>query len=87
MSFVEVIVTSATTVSIIMLDNSFSLKRDHECEILLCRILFPFRNRNTAWKVSKYEVFSGPYFPKFRLDARKYRLEKTLYLDTFHAVK
>ena len=42
---------------------------------------------NTAWKVSKYEVFSGPYFPVFGLDTGKYGLEKTLYLDTFHAVK
>ena len=31
----------------------------------------------TAWKVSKYEVFSGP-------NAGKYGPEKTLYLDTFH---
>ena len=33
----------------------------------------------TAWKVSKYGVFSGPYFPVFGP-------EKTSYLDTFHAV-
>ena len=30
----------------------------------------------TAWKVSKYEVFSGPYFPVFEP-------EKTPYLDFF----
>ena len=35
--------------------------------------------RLSAWKVFKYGVFSGPYFPAFRP-------EKTLYLDTFHAV-
>ena len=33
----------------------------------------------TAWKVSKYGVFSGPYFPVFGP-------EKTPYLDTFLAV-
>ena len=55
----------------------------------------------TAWKVSKYGVFSGPYFPAFSLNteryfvfsfsvfslnAVKYGPEKTSYLDTFHAV-
>ena len=33
----------------------------------------------TAWKLSKYGVFSGP-------NAGKYRPEKTPYLDTFHEV-
>ena len=32
----------------------------------------------TAWKVPKYGVFSGPYFPVIGP-------EKTPYLDTFHA--
>ena len=46
--------------------------------------------------MSKYAVFSGPYFPAFGLNteylselipnARKYGPEKTPYLDTFHAV-
>ena len=40
----------------------------------------------TAWKVSKYGVFSGPYFPLFGLNTGKYGPEKTPYLDTFHAV-
>ena len=51
----------------------------------------------TAWRVSKYGVFSGPYFPAFGLsterylsvfspNAGKYGPEKTPYLDTFHAV-
>ena len=40
----------------------------------------------TAWKVYKYEVFSGPYFPVLSRNVGKYGLEKTLYLDTFHAV-
>ena len=39
----------------------------------------------TAWKVSKYGVFSGPYFPVFGLNTEKYGPEKTAYLDTFHA--
>ena len=42
---------------------------------------------NTAWKVSKYGVFSGPYFPVIGLSTGKYGLEKTPYFDTFHAVK
>ena len=33
----------------------------------------------TAWKVSKYGIFSGPHFPVFGP-------EKTPYLDTFQAV-
>ena len=33
----------------------------------------------TAWKVSRYGVFSGLYFPVLGP-------EKTPYLDTFHAV-
>ena len=33
----------------------------------------------TAWKVSKYGVFSGPYFTVFGLG-------NTPHLDTFHAV-
>ena len=35
---------------------------------------------NTAWKAFRYGVFSGP-------NTGKYGPEKTLYLDTFHAVK
>ena len=40
----------------------------------------------TAWKLSKYGVISGPYFPVFGLNTGKYGLEKTPYLDTFHVV-
>ena len=36
-------------------------------------------NEYTAWKMSKYRVFSGPYFPVFGP-------EKTPYLDIFHPV-
>ena len=38
-------------------------------------------------KVSKYGVFSGPYFPVFELNTEKYGPEKTPYLDTFHALE
>ena len=37
--------------------------------------------------MSKYRVFSGPYFPVFGLNTGKYGPEKTPYLDTFHAVE
>ena len=33
-----------------------------------------FTFRNTAWKVSKYRVFSGPYFPAFGLNTERYEL-------------
>ena len=44
-------------------------------------------SRHTAWKVSKYGIFSGPYFPVFSQKTAKYGPEKTPYLDTFHAVR
>ena len=44
-----------------------------------------FKN-DLAWKVFKYGVFFGPYFPVFSPTAEKYRPEKTLCLDAFHAV-
>ena len=40
----------------------------------------------TVWKVSKYGVISGPYFPIFSHNTGKYGPEITPYLDTFHAV-
>ena len=40
----------------------------------------------TAWKVSKYGVISGLYFPVFSPNTGKYGPEITPYLDTFHAV-
>ena len=43
-------------------------------------------NSITAWKVSKYGVISGPYFPVFSPNTGKYGPEKTPYLDAFHAV-
>ena len=41
---------------------------------------------NPVWKVSKYRVISGLYFPVFRLNTGKYGQEITRYLETFHAV-
>ena len=38
-----------------------------------------------AWKVSKYGVSSGPYFPVFNPNTGKYEPAKTPYFDTFHA--
>ena len=37
----------------------------------------------TAWKVSKYWVISGPYFPVFSSNTGKYGPEITPYLNTF----
>ena len=39
-----------------------------------------------AWKVCKYGVISGPYFPVFNPNTGKYEPEITPYLDTFHAM-
>ena len=39
-----------------------------------------FHEIDTAWKVSKYGVYSGP-------NTRKYGPQKTPYLDTFHAAR
>ena len=54
----------------------YSLQKNH---------LF-FQVSLAAWKVSKYRVTSGPYFPVLGLNTGKYGLEITPYLDTFHAV-
>ena len=50
-----------------------------------CKCL-PVSEDDTAWKVSKYGNYSDPYFSAFGLNAGKNGLEKTQYLDTFHAV-
>ena len=49
-------------------------------------VLIEVLNSYTAWKVSKYGVISGPYFPVFSPNTGKYGQEITPYLDTFHAV-
>ena len=46
-------------------------------------VSFGFVQTYTAWKLSKYGVFSGPYFTVFSPNTGKYGPEKTLYLDTF----
>ena len=38
------------------------------------------------WRVSKYEVISGLYFPVFSPNTGKYGPEITPYLGTFHAM-
>ena len=46
-----------------------------------------FAQNAIAWKVSKYGVVSGPYFPVFGVNTGKYGPEKTLYSETFlHSV-
>ena len=40
----------------------------------------------TAWKLSKYRVFSGSYFPVFGMNTGNHEPEKTPYLDTFDVV-
>ena len=40
----------------------------------------------TTWKVSKYGVISGPYFPVFSSNTGQYGPEIIPYLDPFHVV-
>ena len=42
---------------------------------------------DTEWKVSKYEVISGPYIPVFSPNAGKYGPEMSPYLVSFHEVR
>ena len=53
------------------------------CDDLLFLVRLFFVN---VWKLSKYRVIFGPYFPVFSPNKGKYGPEKTPYLDTFHAV-
>ena len=41
---------------------------------------------HTVWKVSKYGVICGPYFPAFGLNTEKYGPDLTPYLLAFHAL-
>ena len=76
-------------------NNSLHLERVKEA-CTSVNVLAPF---STASKVSKYGVFSGPYFPVFGLNTEIYsvnlriqseypkiRIRKNSYLDTFDAV-
>ena len=77
------------------LTSFWCLNRQLRAHPTPCRNV-PIANFDTAWKVSKYRVFSGPYFPVFGLNmeylsvfrpnAGKYGPQKTPYLDTFRAV-
>ena len=49
--------------------------------ILIFKVIY------TTEKVSKYEVFSGLFFPVLSRNTGKYGPEITLYLYTFDAVK
>ena len=60
------------------------IKTDHISEWIVWNVIpFVFI---IAWKVSKYRVFSGPYFPIFSPNMGKHGPGKTQYLDTFHTV-
>ena len=59
----------------------FSGENSRELLIFWC-----FQGVHTVWKVSKYGVISGLYFPVFSPNTGKYGPEITPYLDTFHAV-
>ena len=48
--------------------NSKSLATSEEVDISIVG----WRETFTAWKVSKYGVFSGPYFPAFGLNMERY---------------
>ena len=39
---------------------------------ILRDMIFALAHSNTAWKVSKYRVFSGPCFPTFELNTERY---------------
>ena len=45
-----------------------------------------FAKNITAWKVSKYGVFCGRYFPVFGLNTGKYEPEKNPDMDDFRVV-
>ena len=82
--------------SCIFTKSSSKLSEDYSCvqfvffeQFFVLQVGLPllhFLLHYTAQKVSKYEVFSGPYFPVFSPNTEKYGPEKTPYMDTFHAV-
>ena len=80
-------------------DPTFEQTKSLFLMILLDRCQTAIQLWFTGWKVSKYGVFSGPYFPVFELNTEIYGVNfriqseysKTLtkkapYLDTFHVV-
>ena len=53
----------------------WSSLRSHRSKLRLLPPSHPLSNHissHTAWKVSKYWVFSGPYFPAFGLNTKRY---------------
>ena len=61
-------------------NHSFQLTGFYMIQILL------MNKSITAWKVSKYGVFCGPYFPVFGPNTGKHGTEETRYLDTLNPV-
>ena len=76
--------------------NEIYLNSNSSWKLLPAMIWYNLSYIYTSWKVSKYGVFSGLYFPAFglntpylsvfSLNVGKYGPEKTPYLHTFHAV-
>ena len=69
----------------------FTCEKKNRTTNLLCDISFNcfFSNQvdtHCAWKLPRYGVISGPHFPVFGLNTRKYAPKITPYLDTFYAV-
>ena len=71
-------IINIANINMSILEDSFSAVKIKQLQVSISKV--------TAWKVSKYGVFSGLYFPVFRLNTGKYGPEKTPYLGTFYAV-
>ena len=52
--------------------NKFSAKRLHSFLKPFLPFWHPHLETDTAWNISKYGVFSGPYFPAFILNTERY---------------
>ena len=57
-----------------MCEQHIQIYQHIEIEYYGRRLFYPFilTKCRTAWKVSKYGVFSGPYFPAFTLNTKRY---------------
>ena len=66
------------------------LSVNHYAKTIHSSSILPFFNiyaySTTGWKMSKYWVISGPYFPVFGLNTGKYGPEITRCLHTFYVV-
>ena len=56
-------------------ENTESVIKSLEQSANLLLNWFKSNQMNTAWKVSKYGVISGPYFPVFGLNTERYAVE------------